>query len=50
MDPVESGWKYYFEHSHPVSEDFMLEREQPAPQTDVPRQRSLDAGVLRARA
>jgi virulence-associated protein VagC len=32
MVPVEHSWTYYFEHGHPVSEDRMREREQPAPQ------------------
>jgi antitoxin VapB len=30
--PAGRGWKYYFEHARPVSEDFMVERRQPEPQ------------------
>jgi virulence-associated protein VagC len=32
MVPVERNWTYYVEHGHPVSEDVMSQREQPAPQ------------------
>lgn len=30
--PAGRGWEFYFDHAHPVSEDFMVEREQPAAQ------------------
>jgi antitoxin VapB len=30
--PAGRGWDYYFDHASPVSEDFMRDREQPAPQ------------------
>ena len=30
--PAGKGWEYYFRHGTPVTDDFMMERNQPKPQ------------------